>query len=199
MAPAARSRSAPSLNPMAATGRRRPPTPKSPAIHLAIIDRRTAGCLSDGVKRIETRFSNSRRAPFGRVRPGDLVVFKISGGKVLGAAAITRVRQYDHLTPAQVAEIRRRYGPLICAPPAYWRSRRNRRYAVLIWLARLGPPPPLQPPRQYGNGWLVLGPAEHLGFARHKAWQTRPFRYTTGLAGMARRDKAQGAGSICLR
>lgn len=154
---------------MASRSPRRQTTDAPPCVHLAIVDRPTAKRLLSGQKVVETRFSRSRRAPFGRVRGGDILIFKVCGGKMLCTSAVRRVRHFDRLDSGRIEQIRRRYGRLICAPDAYWRSRRDRCYGSLMWLGRPGPPPEsFRPPRQYGNGWVVLGRAEDLGFNRQR-------------------------------
>jgi hypothetical protein len=136
-----------------------------PYVHLAIVDRWTGESLLAGRKRVETRFSRSRRAPFGRVRRGDIVLFKVSSGKLLCTSVVKRVQHYERLDAGKIGQIRRQHGKLICASAAYWRERRDCRYGSLIWLGRRGPPPEsFQPPRQYGNGWVVLGPKSRIRF-----------------------------------
>jgi hypothetical protein len=161
-------------------------------LHLAIVDRVTAQRLLSGQKRIETRFSKSRRAPFGRVVRGDILLFKLSGGHTLGMSEATLVREYDRLDRATLGGVRRRHGKWICAPEAYWRARRHCRYGTLIWLSPLRPPPEsFQPQRQYGNGWVVLGGLRRFARAlavpavRHPA-ERRRFPYHVRDADNAR-------------
>jgi len=127
------------------------------ARHVAIVAPRFAGALQAGRKRIETRFSMTRRAPFGRVHRGDIIYFKPVGGPVIGRAPAARVVTYEQLTPARIDSIRQRHNHAILAPDAYWRSHRLSRYGVLIWLGRFSPRvPPLAIPRQFGSGWIIL-------------------------------------------
>ncbi len=127
------------------------------AAHVAIIDGRLAAGLLTGHKRVESRFARRRRPPYGRVFPEDEIHFKVSGCDIIGHAPVTRVRQFDKLTPTLIESLRRRYNRLILAPPAYWRARRQCRYGVLIWLGRFrGRAIRLAVPRQYGNAWMVL-------------------------------------------
>lgn len=129
-------------------------------VHVAIVSRAAAGQLLSGMKQVESRFYTRKRPPFGRIRSGDTVHFKVSGGSVIGSATVTRVRQFESLTPARVALLRRRYNQAVRAPARYWSARRRCRYGLLIWITPLFPPPPrIQVPRQYGNGWLTLTPA----------------------------------------
>jgi hypothetical protein len=133
------------------------PSNRRPRDHAAIVTADIAGSLRAGLKTIESRFSHSRRPPFGRVAPGDVIHFKLAGGPVFATARAAAVWQFEGLTPATVRGLRRRYGPAVCAAPAYWRRRLTARYAVLIWLSHLSPGRRRRPiPRQYGSGWVLL-------------------------------------------
>jgi ASC-1-like (ASCH) protein len=127
-------------------------------MHVAIVDFHAARGLIAGVKRVESRLYRSKRSPYGRIRRGETIYFKLSGGEIIGATRALRVLEFGDLTPRGVERLRRRYGRVVRAPAEYWRARRDCRYGVLIWLAPLREPlagPPLA--RQYGNGWLTLG------------------------------------------
>jgi hypothetical protein len=126
-------------------------------VHLAIVERRVAQALLQGVKRIETRFYRRRQLPYGNIGPGDTVHFKLSGGGLVGTAQVFAVEELANLTPAALASLRRAYGGSVCAPARYWKSRRHCRYGVLIWLGPLASPPARLPlGRQYGNGWVMV-------------------------------------------
>ena len=125
--------------------------------HLAIVSSSAASALVRGTKRIETRFSRQKRAPYGRISRGDVVYFKLCGGTVVGSAQVSAIEEFTGLTPARVDAVRRAYASRVRAPNAYWAARRRCRYGVLIWLEPLRPVPRgLTFPRQYGGGWVVL-------------------------------------------
>jgi ASC-1-like (ASCH) protein len=125
--------------------------------HVAIVDARIARSLVDGRKRVESRFARHRRAPYGRVVPGDSIYFKVAGGEVIGRAPVKRVREFNQLTPKALTALRRRYNDGILAPATYWDARRQCRYGVLIWLGRfVRRTVQIALPRQYGTGWVIL-------------------------------------------
>lgn len=125
--------------------------------HVAIIHQRVADALVAGRKRVETRFFQRRRSPIGRVRPGDTVHFKVSGGPVVGSAQVIYIKEFKTLTPTAIDRLRRALQSRVCAPPRYWVERRQCRYGILIGLGPLAAPAEeLVVPRQYGAGWLVL-------------------------------------------
>jgi len=134
-----------------------------PERHVAVLRRRYLDALLAGEKRVESRLSLARVAPFERVRAGDLVYLKAPGAPVEAVAAVEAARFYEIDGPAGVAALRDRFNHLIGAPPDYWRAKRLARYATLLWL---DPPRPLEPrdappavPPLFGRGWLALGPA----------------------------------------
>jgi hypothetical protein len=125
--------------------------------HVAIVTRWAAAALCAGSKRVESRFFRTRRAPLGRVRLGDLVHFKLSGGPLIGTCDVHRVEEWDSLDGAAVDNLRRRHNRLVRAPVSYWRARRRCRFGILIWVSDLRPAPArLRVPRQYGDGWIIL-------------------------------------------
>ena len=126
-------------------------------VHLAIVDPAAACALLSGDKHIESRFSRHRRAPYGQVARGDTIHFKLTGGRVIGTAAVAGVQEFHDLTPPMVERLRRLYNGAVRAPARYWASRRGSRYGVLIWLGALRPVRRrLRVPRQFGRAWVVL-------------------------------------------
>jgi len=134
-----------------------------PRTHVAIVDRHLAQALLNGTKRVETRFyRRRRRVPMGEVSVGDVVHFKLSGGGLLCSTQVSNVQYLNDLTPARLWRLWRRLRRWVAAPESYWWRCRAARYGVLIWFGRVtAPPAGLRVPRQYGNGWVVLGRGEH--------------------------------------
>ncbi len=124
--------------------------------HIALIDRMFAADLLAGRKTIESRFMKTRRPPFGVVQAGDLIIFKISGGPMVGAWRASWVREFAGLSPSAMQTISRRYNNRILAPRCYWRARRNARYGILIGLASCDDfPADIRYQRQFGNAWIT--------------------------------------------
>jgi len=63
-----------------------------------------------GEKKIESRWYQSRRAPWDRIKAGDNLYFKDSGDPVMIKAEVGRVLQFSDLTPSRVKEILSIYG-----------------------------------------------------------------------------------------
>ncbi len=89
--------------------------------------------------------------------PGDLLLFKRSGGEIFGAARAAEVIEQHQLDERRLMRLRREFGAAIGAPPGFWRARRAARYAVLIRITPLRRVRMrLRIPRQYGTSWLTL-------------------------------------------
>lgn len=107
--------------------------------HLMIVHERYAPLLLSGRKAVESRLSKDRRAPFGRVSPGEVVYLKTTGGPVFARARVTRVDEFDDLTPGQLDSLRSAYDDRVCADDAYWDERSDARYATMVWLGEVRP------------------------------------------------------------
>jgi len=130
------------------------------ARHVAIVRPWAADAIERGDKTIESRFSRSRREPFGRVRPDDVVYFRVVGGGYRLRARVARVRSFADLLPEDVARLEARYRGAIGGDEAYWERAAAARFATLLWLADVGPRsrgPEL--PRRKGDrrAWFSLG------------------------------------------
>lgn len=87
-----------------------------------------------GRKTIETRLSHHRREPFGVITPGDRLYFKVSSGPFFARAVADRVWMTDRLTPEMIEGFRKRHDHEIHGTADYWKTRRDCRFATLIWL-----------------------------------------------------------------
>lgn len=109
--------------------------------HLAIL-RRSSGALEkivEGRKIIESRWYAARRAPWGRIFPGDAVFFKYSGGPVEARATVQKVLQYD-LALTRAPDLLCLYGKKIGLDsselPEFARSVASKRYCILVFLTK---------------------------------------------------------------
>jgi len=134
-------------------------------IHVAIIAPEYLRAILAGRKTVESRLTLTRREPFGRVRVGERLYFKASGGGFGVTAVATHVEHREAMTPADVRIIRRSLGRFILGTDAYWRVKRASRYATLIWFDRVEP--------------IASGPdyRSHPSWASGRAWFTLPNRW----------------------
>ena len=77
--------------------------------HLVILKKPYLDKILSGAKTIESRFSKTMIAPFGRIVSGDRLFFKVSSGPVCALGRAVKVEQFDDLIPAKVNLLRRKY------------------------------------------------------------------------------------------
>ena len=99
--------------------------------HVAIMSKRFGDLIAkifSGEKKIESRWSINKIAPWGRVKRGDAVYFKNSGGPVIAMASVSKVLQFENLNHIKVREILNKW------PLVDYEWAKNKSYCVLIWL-----------------------------------------------------------------
>lgn len=130
--------------------------------HVAIMrpDWRLIPKILGGEKTIESRWYQTRRAPWGQIAPGDTVFFKDSGQPVAAKARVAEVLQFEIKSLADARRVVRAHGDaiqIVNRDPAKWG--RLPRYCVLIFLADPRPVTPFQiDKRGFGSAaaWLTV-------------------------------------------
>jgi len=107
--------------------------------HVAIMNPRwkLIPKILSGEKTIESRWYQTRRAPWGRVQKGDVIFFKDSGKRVSARANVSRVLYIELSALSDVKRVIRTYGRQLClieTNPRTWGK--TPRYCVLMWLSR---------------------------------------------------------------
>lgn len=139
--------------------------------HVAIM-RKGWGFLPkilSGQKTIESRWYLTRRPPWNHIKVGETVYFKDSGSPVSLKAQVSRVLQFEGLTPSKVSEILDRYGRAIGIDPRdrdnFKKSLAGKKYCLLIFLIHVEPVTPFEIDKKgYGlqSAWLVTEGIERL-------------------------------------
>lgn len=109
------------------------------SVHVAILRRPYDRLILDGRKRIECRLTKTALPPFGCITPGERIYFKISSGPFVATAVASRVLMADALAPEDIHALRKRYDKWVRGDPAYWKIKRDCRFATLIWLRDVEP------------------------------------------------------------
>lgn len=105
--------------------------------HIAIMKKswKLIPKILSGEKKIESRWYQTRRTPWGKIEVGDTVFFKDSGAPISARAVVSNVKQFTLSEISEVEKIVRRYGSEICLinkNPATWGK--LPRYCILISL-----------------------------------------------------------------
>lgn len=116
--------------------------------------------ILSGVKTVESRWYQTRRAPWNAARAGERVYFKNAGEPITAKARISEVLQFEVDNIEDVERITRRYGKdiaLVNADPRTWS--RLPKYCILL---RLESPSAVEPfnvsKKGFGTGaaWLTV-------------------------------------------
>ncbi len=131
--------------------------------HLVILKKPYLDLILSGHKTIESRLTKAKTHAFGRVFPGDKLFLKISAGPVCATATAAEVKYYPSLTPADIAEIKRRYGQDIGGTDALWERMMDRTCGFLVWLTDVQPIEPVRIEKKDWRAWVVLTPEKNFG------------------------------------
>lgn len=126
--------------------------------HLAIFKKGVGERILDGTKKIETRFSKMKLAPFLQISAGDLVYIKPTGKDIIGQFRVKKVHFYDGLEKEDIEDIRLKYGGYIAADEEYWERKKTSKYASLIFIGQTTPfiTAPIKIPKKDLRGWVIL-------------------------------------------
>ena len=91
-----------------------------------------------GQKKIESRWYDTKRSPWDKIRAGDAVYFKDSGEPVSVKAEVEKVIQLSNLNPALVKEILLKYGKNnglgVDGIPGFFEIVKNKKCCILVFL-----------------------------------------------------------------
>ena len=103
-----------------------------------------------GQKTVESRFSQNRISPWKKVRDGDVVIVKKSGG----FTAVFESAEVWFAQPPHDLERLKSYSKALCVDEAFWHGKAGCRYATLMGISRLFVFQPFVLPFANRKGWL---------------------------------------------
>jgi ASC-1-like (ASCH) protein len=103
--------------------------------HVAIMTKRwkLIPKILSGEKTIESRWYQTRRTPWDRVRTGDVIYFKNSGELIIAKATVSEVMQFEIKTKSDVQIILQKYGKKVGIKDLGWLDTLPK-YCVLVGL-----------------------------------------------------------------
>jgi ASC-1-like (ASCH) protein len=108
--------------------------------HIAIM-RKSWGLtkkILSGNKKIESRWYQTKCAPWNKIHTGERVYFKNSGEPVSIQAKVSKVLQFDNLTPKKVRNLLVKYGRADGIEkekiPFFFNLFKNKKYCLFIFL-----------------------------------------------------------------
>ena len=130
--------------------------------HLAILKRPYINMILDGSKTVESRFTVTKRVPFGQIFVGDELFLKQSSGPVCATAKVRQVKTFENLTPKEILKIKQLYNKDILASAEFWQSKLDCRFGILIRLKDVMAIKPIHISKKDWRAWVVL--TEELNF-----------------------------------
>jgi len=134
--------------------------------HLVILKKLYLEAILAGRKRIESRFTKTKRNAFGQVSSGDKLFLKESSGPVCTVAKAAAVQKFENLTPKKIAGIKEQYNHYIRGSDEYWQSKEDCKFGFLVWLKDIKPIEPVQIRKKDWRGWVVLTEKENFGLLK---------------------------------
>jgi len=134
-----------------------------PDYHLVILKKPYLDLILAGQKTVESRFTRTKRPPFGKVASGDTLFLKESSGPVRAVATAAAVKNFAELTPEQITAIKQQYNRLIKGAEQYWQDKADCRFGLLVWLEDVQPIEPLRISKKDWRAWVVLTEKENFG------------------------------------
>ena len=97
--------------------------------------------ILSGEKKIESRWYKTKHSPWGKIKRGDAVYFKNSGEAVNIKAIVSKVLQFEDLTPKKVKTLLKKYGRADGIEKneesRFYRRFKDKKYCLLIFLKNL--------------------------------------------------------------
>ncbi len=128
--------------------------------HLVILQPRYLNLIIAGKKDVECRATRFRRAPYLRVRRGDLLWFKKTSGCVVCKSKVLWVRELHITERQQFDELRALWQDRIQAEDSFWRAASAKQYWTLLGLGRVRRCMPFSVQKRDRRAWVVLKSSE---------------------------------------
>lgn len=124
--------------------------------HLAIFVEPYLTLILNGKKTMELRLSANRIAPYRKVRQGEKIWVKQSGGSIIAFFTAGKVRFY-RLPSTDPFRVLKPFVSCLCIrDSAFWTAHSNAAYATLIELMNVTPIPPISFEKRDRRGWVIL-------------------------------------------
>ena len=130
--------------------------------HLAIMSKQLQLLpkILNGEKTVESRWYKTRRAPFNKIKVGDIVYFKDSGAPVTLKSLVKKIIQFNNLTEQRIYDLLHAHEKeLGVNADQYFISIKDKKYGILIYLSNVEQVKPFQIDKKgFGNqsSWITI-------------------------------------------
>jgi hypothetical protein len=130
--------------------------------HFALMAGPYLELLLKGTKRIESRFSKNRTAPFGILCSGDVVFFQTVGGHIDALGKVEHCKFLELSGSHSAHSVMREYRDGLQLLPEFMERKKHACYATLIWFKSLIPAKGPQVVKSDRRGWVSLNGERYL-------------------------------------
>ncbi len=110
-------------------------------IHIAILKKEMLDKILRGEKTVESRWYKNKYTPYNKIKKGDLIYFKYTGGFVVAKANVLDVKQFDSLDKNKIENIFNEYGDGIGITKEnrkiFFDNCTQKRYCVLVFFDKV--------------------------------------------------------------
>lgn len=126
-------------------------------LHIAVMVQPYLSRVLDGEKTIESRYSVNMVAPFGKVKTGDIVLLKKSGGDIVALFEAGKIRYFKLTDSSDLWRIRSKYNDRLVIEDWFWETKKESRFATLIDINELFVLPRFKINKRNRAAWMTLG------------------------------------------
>lgn len=130
---------------------------KEAVVHLAIVSQPYLSRILSGEKTIESRYSINLIAPYNKIREGDIVLLKKTGGEVIAIFEAGAIRFFSIDTESDLEKIKEDYNDQLKIDDTFWNEKKNCNYATLIDIRNLWKVPHFNISKKNRSAWMILG------------------------------------------
>lgn len=127
--------------------------------HIAILKEPYLQKILSGEKTIESRWSQTKLPPYGKVKDGDTIYLKKASGNVVAKCMVQKVASFENLNENKIKEILQKYHKQICVEPQQFDMFKNKNYCTLMWISDIKHLTPFKIDKQgFGmmSAWISL-------------------------------------------
>lgn len=133
-------------------------------IHIGIFTEPFLSLLIAGEKTMESRFSINRIAPFQKVKQGDIVYIKKSGGMVCGYFIVGKSQYVSMPSRTKLVELKNKFSKSICSDSVenFWESKQNAQFISLLSIKLIHTINPLEIDKRDRTAWVTIRSSTNL-------------------------------------
>ena len=129
---------------------------KEKTSHIAVFEKEILKKVMNGEKKIESRFSKNKIAPYDSIQEGDVIFFKETSGPIIGKAIAKKIKFFSNLDKSKIQILKSQYQSVLCTTDNFWNKKIDSSYATLISLQEIKEIEPIIIEKKDRRPWVIL-------------------------------------------